>query len=166
MYANNAISSLKHLLEVVKNPESKTARATVLLGAHLASACSSSVPMALHHKLCHTLGGSFDLPHAETHTVMLPHSISYNLPIVGSLLDPVKELVEGATDAVDALNQFSTKLGVKRSLRDLGMREEDLDKAAEIACEQQYPNPRELEREKIREILRRAWAGEDARADL
>ena len=34
--------------------------------------------MGLHHKLCHTLGGSFNLPHAEVHTVVLPHALAYN----------------------------------------------------------------------------------------
>ena len=43
-------------------------------GAWLCGTVLGSVAIGLHHKLCHTLGGSFDLPHAEMHTVILPHA--------------------------------------------------------------------------------------------
>ncbi len=51
-----------------------------LYGAWLGGMALGAVGMALHHKLCHTLGGSFNLPHAETHTVMLPHATAYTAP--------------------------------------------------------------------------------------
>ena len=51
-----------------------------LYGAWLAGTCLGTVGMALHHKLCHTIGGTFDLPHAETHTIILPHATAYNAP--------------------------------------------------------------------------------------
>ena len=62
---------------IAADPGDREARADALYGAWL---CGTAGPvgMALHHKLCHTLGGSFNLPHAETHTVVLPHALAYN----------------------------------------------------------------------------------------
>lgn len=69
-------------------------------------------------------------------------------------------------DAIKGLNMLLGKLGVKRGLKDFGFREEDVEKAAEIAVGNPYWNPRAVEKGPIRELLRRAWAGEDARAGL
>lgn len=46
------------------------------------------------------------------------------------------------------------------------MKESDIVKAADIAVSNAYWNPRNVERDLIREVIRRAWAGEDARIDL
>lgn len=69
-------------------------------------------------------------------------------------------------DAIRGLNVLLTKLGVKRGLKEFGFREEDVDRAADIAVSNPYWNPRAVERGAIRELIRRAWAGEEARADL
>lgn len=123
--------------------------------------------MALHHKLCHTLGGSFGLPHAETHTIVLAHALSYNAPAVPfQMADLASVLPESDGDAIRGLNLILDKLKVKKALKDFGMTEGDVNKATEIAMSAQYPNPRELEEDKIREIIRKCWAGETARADL
>jgi alcohol dehydrogenase class IV len=123
--------------------------------------------MALHHKLCHTLGGSFNLPHAETHTIVLPHALAYNAPAIPEVMLKLAEVLpESEGDAVKGLNVLLGKLGVKRGLKEFGMKEEDVEKAAEIAVSNPCWNPREVESEKIREVIRRAWAGEEARADL
>ena len=63
---------------VVREPEHAEARAEALYGAWLAGTALAAVGMALHHKLCHVLGGTFDLPHAEVHTIILPHATAYN----------------------------------------------------------------------------------------
>ena len=123
--------------------------------------------MALHHKLCHTLGGSFNLPHAETHTIVLPHALSYNAPAIPDAMAKLAAVLPGSDgDAIKGLNVLLQKLGVKRALRDYGLKEDDVPKAAEIAVSNQYPNPRKVEEGPVRELIRRAWAGEDARADL
>lgn len=123
--------------------------------------------MALHHKLCHTLGGSFNLPHAETHTIVLPHALAYNAPSIPKTMERIAEaLPDSNGDAINGLNVLLTKLNVKRALKDFGMKEEDVDKAAQIATVKPYPNPAKVEYEKLRETIRRAWAGEDARADM
>lgn len=121
--------------------------------------------MALHHKLCHTLGGSFDLPHAETHTIVLPHALAYNAPALpAETLARLADALPGSEgDPVRGLNVLLRELGVKRALRDFGMKEGDMERAAEIAVGNPYWNPRSVEKEGIRELIRRAWAGEDAR---
>lgn len=155
------------LPQVVKDPSSREARSSALYGAWLCGTCLGSVGMSLHHKLCHTLGGSFDLPHAETHTVVLPHALAYNAPKVPDAMRMLAEaLPDSEGDAIRGLNVLLRKLGVKRDLKSFGMREGDVAKAAEIAVSNPYWNPREVEREPIQELIRRAWAGEEAKADL
>lgn len=120
--------------------------------------------MALHHKLCHTLGGSFNLPHAETHTIVLPHALAYNASSIPGVMAKLAEAFpDSHGDAIRGLNVLLEKLQVKRALKDLGMWEEDVDKATEIATSRPYPNPREVRYDELRECIRRAWAGEPAR---
>ncbi|KAH7171411.1 hypothetical protein EDB81DRAFT_778406 [Dactylonectria macrodidyma] len=155
------------LPELVNDPASKSARSSALYGAWLCGTCLGNVGMSLHHKLCHTLGGSFDLPHAETHTIVLPHALSYNAPSVPDAMKKLAEaLPESDGDAIKGLNVLLAKIRVERSLKALGMKESDIDKAADIAISKPYWNPREIERTAIREVIRRAWAGEEARADF
>jgi len=123
--------------------------------------------MALHHKLCHTLGGTFNLPHAETHTIVLPHALSYNAPAIPDAMEQIASVLPGSNgDAIQGLNVLLDKIGVKRALKDFGMPEDGIEKAAEIAASNQYPNPRPIDQQAIKELIRRCWNGEPARADL
>jgi maleylacetate reductase len=77
--AEESIRALSQSLPgIMKNPANLELRAEAQYGAWLAGMTLGSVGMALHHKLCHTLGGSFNLPHSEVHTVMLPHVTAFN----------------------------------------------------------------------------------------
>jgi alcohol dehydrogenase class IV len=107
------------------------------------------------------------MPHAETHTVILPHALSYNAPSISKEMEKLAEAFPGSDgDAIAGLNALLTTLNVERSLKAFGMKESDIDKAADIAMSQPYWNPREIDRSSIRELIRRAWAGEEARCDL
>ncbi len=155
------------LPDIVADPMSRSAREKAQYGAWLCGMCLGSSAMSLHHKLCHTLGGSFNLPHAETHTIILPHALSYNAPAISSAMEKLAGVLPGSEgDAVKGLNVLLEKLKVERGLWGFGMKEEGIDKAAEIAGSNQYPNPRKVEKGPLRELIRRAWAGEPARADL
>jgi alcohol dehydrogenase class IV len=114
--------------------------------------------MALHHKLCHTLGGTFDLPHAETHTVVLPHAAAYNAPAAP---DAMKRLARalGVPDPVRGLYDLECRLGAPMSLKELGMPQAGLEKVADLALANPYWNPRPLERSAIGALLDDAWAG-------
>ncbi|KAF2814851.1 maleylacetate reductase [Mytilinidion resinicola] len=165
LLALDGIRALASSLPIlVKDPSSASARSSALYGAWLCATCLGTVGMALHHKLCHTLGGSFNLPHAETHTIVLPHALAYNAPAIPEVMAKLAAVLPGSEgDAVQGLNVLLKSLGVKRALKDYGMKEEDVEKAAEIAVSNPYYNPRPVESEPVRELIRRAWAGEDAR---
>jgi len=155
------------LPQIVSEPSSsRLARERALYGAWLCGTCLGSTSMAIHHKLCHTLGGSFGLKHAETHTIVLPHAISYNAPAIPEVMAKLATLFpDSQGDALKGLNSLLDKLNAPRALKDLGMEERDIGKAADIAMSNKYPNPRDLEREPIRGLIRRAWIGESARVE-
>jgi len=134
-------------------------RADLLHGAWLAGTCLGAVGMALHHKLCHTLGGSFDLPHAPTHTIVLPHAMAYNAAAAPDAMRRIAEEL-GVADAPGAVFNLVRNAGGPTSLRELGLAEADLDRAAELATAKPYPNPAPVTRDGIAGLLRRAWAGE------
>ena len=166
-----ALDGTKALAEslpgIIENPKSQSARERAQYGAWLCGTCLGTSAMALHHKLCHTLGGSFNLPHAETHTIVLPHALSYNAPAIPKVMEQLATALPGSDgDATKGLNLLLEKLKVKRALKDYGMTFADIDAGVDITMQAQYPNPRVLEKEAIRELIRRAWAGEPARADL
>jgi maleylacetate reductase len=129
-----------------------------LYGAWLCGAVLGSAAMALHHKLCHVLGGTFDLPHAETHTVILPHATAYNAPGSEDAMLRIARAL-GAASAAQGLYDLAKKLGAPLALKDIGMPESGLDKAADIAVANPYPNPRPLERDAIRTLLDDAYHG-------
>ncbi|CAK7231748.1 hypothetical protein SBRCBS47491_008037 [Sporothrix bragantina] len=160
-------ASLPALMKDGDEAAEKKAQEDALYGAWLCGMCLGNVSMSIHHKLCHVLGGSFNLPHGETHTAVLPHSLSYVAPKIGPVMAKLAEAFPDSNgDAMTGLNGLLAQLPVKLALKDYGMKEEDIDKAADIALSQPYWSPRPLEREAIREVIRRIWAGEPARADL
>jgi alcohol dehydrogenase class IV len=160
LMAEEGIRALARALPAIAaKPDDRAARSDALYGAWLCGVCLGTVGMALHHKLCHTLGGTFDLPHAETHTVVLPHALAYNAPAVPDAMTRIARAI-GATDAAQGLYDLAKRLGAKVALRDIGMPESGIDKAADLAVTNAYWNPRPLERNAIRELIARAWAGE------
>ena len=152
-------SFVKSLPKVMLDPEDLAAREETQRGAWACGAVLGRVGMALHHKLCHTLGGSFELPHAETHAIILPHAIHYNAQAVPGLLAPVTDLLDGSSPGM-ALWQFAKSMGAPLALRDLGLQAQDLDRVAEIATRNPYWNPREVTTDGIRALLEKAWTGE------
>ncbi|MBO23205.1 MAG: maleylacetate reductase [Rhodospirillaceae bacterium] len=159
MMAEEGVRALARALPlVVREPENIGARTDALYGAYLAGASLGTVGMALHHKLCHTLGGSFNLPHADTHTIMIPHATAYNIGAAPDAKERLSRALETDNPA-GALYDLAEFIGAKLALRDLGMTEADLDRAADIAVENPYYNPRPVTRESIRELLDNAYHG-------
>jgi alcohol dehydrogenase class IV len=156
------------LPQIVESPTDRAARTSALRGAWLCGTCLSSTKTALHHKLCHALGGSLNLPHSETHTIVLPHALAYNIPALSAdiIAQIADALPESQGDPLRGLNILLTKLKVKKGLKEYGMKESDIDKVTDIALKNPYWNPRAIEKAPIRELIRRAWAGEEARGDL
>ena len=146
------------LPRVLDNPADLHARGETLYGAWLCGTVLGTGGMALHHKLCHTLGGSFDLPHAETHSVILPHAIAYNEQAAARELAPIAQIFGGATPG-QALHAFALRMQAPTALRDLGLPESALDRATEIATQNPYWNPRPVQAEALRRLLQNAWSG-------
>jgi alcohol dehydrogenase class IV len=143
---------------VATSPRDLDARADALYGAWLAGASLGAVEMGLHHKLCHVLGGSFNLPHAETHAIILPHVIYYNREAAPAAIKQVATAL-GAHDAARGMFELTASLGAPTALRDIGMREQDLDRAAEIAVRTPYANPAPVTQAGIRRLLDDAFYG-------
>ena len=143
---------------IVKNPKDLDARSECLYGAWLCGAVLGAVGMALHHKLCHVLGGTWNLPHAETHTVVLPHALGYN---ADSALDAMRRIERalGAPHAAQGVYDLMKSLGAPLALKDIGMQEAELDRAAELATTAPYFNPRPIDRQGIRALLDDAFSG-------
>jgi alcohol dehydrogenase class IV len=143
---------------VVQHPNDLEARSDMLYGAWLAGAALGAVGMALHHKLCHTLGGSFNLPHAETHTVVLPHAVAYNMTAAPEAMARVCRAL-GVNNAAQGLYDLAQGAGAPVSLKQIGMPADGLDRAAELAVQSPYYNPRPIEKAAIRALLEDAFYG-------
>ena len=143
---------------VVHSPGDIDARAQALYGAWLAGTALGAATLGLHHKLCHTLGGSFNLPHAEVHTVILPHAAAYNASAAPAALARAARAL-GAADGPGAIFDLAVTLGAPTALRDIGMRAEDLDAAADLATRNPYANPAPVTREGVRRLLDDAFYG-------
>jgi maleylacetate reductase len=146
------------LRRVFKNPLDIDARSDCLYGAWLCGVVLGSVGIALHHKLCHTLGGSYNLPHAETHTVILPHAIAYNAPAAPQAAARIARAL-GTDNAALGLYDLARSLGAPTALKDLGMPDGELDRCAEIATQNAYWNPRPIVQAEIRTLLEAAYYG-------
>jgi maleylacetate reductase len=143
---------------VVARPDDIDARGDCLYGAWLCGAVLGSVGMALHHKLCHTLGGTFNLPHAETHTIVLPHALAYNREAAPHAMQRIARAL-GTTDAAQGVFDLARDNGALTALKDIGLKESDIDIALDIALKNPYWNPRPLERAALRALLVAAYEG-------
>jgi maleylacetate reductase len=160
LMAEEGIAALARALpRIVEGPAEVEPRSDALYGAWLCGHCLGMVGMALHHKLCHVLGGAFDLPHAQTHSVLLPHSAAYNLPAAPEAMARASRAL-GAGEVPKALFDLAGRLGAKRSLREIGMPEDGIERVVETTMAAPYWNPRPLDPAAIRSLLVRAWRGE------
>ena len=172
---------------VVAHPGDVDLAGDALYGAWLAGTCLGAVGMALHHKLCHTLGGAFNLPHAELHTIILPHAVAYNRVAAPAAMARITRALRaagrsgsaagaraervtppshgagipstGADDPAGALYDLARALGVPAGLADLGVPADGLAHAADLACRNPYFNPRPIDRAAILALLQDAHAG-------
>ena len=149
------------LPRVVAEPEGMPGREQALYGAYLAGACLAAAGTSIHHKIAHTLGGTWDLPHGPLHAILLPHSVDF---VAGAVPDAMARAGRalGAPDAAAvpaALFDLLTDLGTETALVDVGMPSSDLDKAVQAVVDEQPTSPRPVEREPIRALLDAALHG-------
>ena len=165
LMAEEGLRALAQALPAIRQrADDVSARGDALYGAWLCGAVLGNVGMALHHKLCHTLGGSFNLPHAEVHTVVLPQAMAFNAAAVPDAMARMARALGaiGRASAPAALFDLARDNGAPVALKDIGMQAADLDRAADIAVSNPYWNPRPFgpaQRDEIRELLQRAYDG-------
>ncbi|HET7716734.1 MAG TPA: maleylacetate reductase [Bauldia sp.] len=148
---------------IVRDPRDRDARSDALYGAWLCGTVLGGAEVALHHKLCHVLGGAFALPHAETHAVILPHAVAYNTEAVPDAMARAARAL-GGNNAAEALFDLALATGAATALRDIGMPEDGIERAADLTISNPYWNPRPLERDAILTLLRDAWHGRRPRS--
>jgi maleylacetate reductase len=159
LMAEEGIAALARALPIViGDPYDMHARSEALYGAWLCGTVLGSVGMALHHKLCHTLGGSFNLPHAPTHTIILPHALAYNASAAPDAMRRIARAV-GHDNAAMGVYELAKANGAPVALKDVGVDAKQLDRAAEIASANPYWNPRAIEYSAIRALLQDAFDG-------
>jgi alcohol dehydrogenase class IV len=151
---------------VVAEPRNVAARADTLYGAWLAASAFAVAGSGLHHRICHVLGGAFDLPHAETHAVVLPHVLALfapDVPDVEARLARAFGVFPG--EAVAALVQLSRAVGAPVGLRDVGLTEAQFPEAIRLVCDAlPAAGPRAVTPDDIAALMSAAWYGAPAEA--
>jgi maleylacetate reductase len=142
----------------VRAPADLDARGEALYGAYLAGATLAVVGMALHHRICHVLGGTYGLQHGDVNSVVLPHVAEFNRPAAPDALARAGRAL-GAEDVARGLFDFAAAVGAPTSLRELGFDEANLDEAARLSFETPFWNPRPVNASDVRALLEAAFEG-------
>lgn len=144
------------LPQIVRDPVGIDGRDLALYGAYLSAVAFASAGAGLHHKLCHILGGTFNLPHAQTHAVVLPHVLAFNAPYAPAAQRRLAAAF-GAPSAVEGLAHLRELVDAPRSLAALGFTAEGIPTVVEqTLAAVPAGNPRPVTRENLTELLRGA----------
>ena len=146
----------------VTSPEDLEGRSKILYGAYLAGAALAVAGAGIHHKICHILGGAYDLPHAKMHTVVLPHAVAFNEPAIPEVMERVAGALGewGKNGAATGLYDLTERIKAPTTLKDIGMKEENLDQAVGLVLAAvPEDNPRPMDEAGVRNILENAYAG-------
>jgi len=146
---------------VLERPDSLDGRTGALYGAYLAGSAFAVAGSGLHHKICHALGGAFDLPHAQTHSVVIPHVVAFQQPAAAAPMDSVAARLGAMPGgAAGALYTLAAASGLPLSLREIGMPREGIEQVIEQILESTPPdNPRPVDAGAVRAILTAAYDG-------
>ncbi|MHB9847832.1 maleylacetate reductase [Streptomyces krungchingensis] len=148
---------------VAAEPDAMEGREKALYGAYLSAAAFASAGSGLHHKICHVLGGMFNLPHAQTHAVVLPYVLAFNAPGVPGAEQRLTAALD-APSASEGLARLRDRLRAPRSLRDLGMPADGIADAAQaVVAAAPAGNPVPVTLDAITDLVRSAWEGTDPR---
>ena len=157
------------LPKIVADSSSRDGRDEALYGAYLAGLSFASAGSGLHHKICHVLGGTFDLPHAETHAIVLPYVLAFNAPGVPALARRLAYALgitadsdsKGPAAAVEALQVLREKLDAPRALADVGFTEAGIPEAVRrVLAVVPASNPVPVTEENLTALLRAALVGD------
>lgn len=159
LLAERGIAALSHALPVlVRNTADPEARSDAQFGAWACGTCLGAVGMSLHHKICHVLGGSFDMPHSETHTVILPQVAAALLPKLPQLHQTLARILDNAAPA-GRLYDIPAAFGASMALRDLGMPRDGIAQVVREVLESAYYMPAPMNAAELGVLLDNAWHG-------
>lgn len=131
-----------------------------LYGAYLAAVSFASAGSGMHHKICHVLGGMFNLPHAQTHAVVLPHVLAFNAPHAPEAERRIAAAF-GTGTATAGLRALRERLDAPRALKDYGMPEDGIARAVGPVLAAVPPNnPTPVDADNLTALLRAAWEGD------
>src|SRR5574337_799550 len=119
------------LTAIRRDPRDLPGREQTLYGCYLAAVAFASAGSGLHHKICHVLGGAYNLPHAEMHTVILPQVVAFNEPAIPEVMERVARAI-GAQSAAAGLYDLAKRIRAPTALKDIGMKEENLNEAISL----------------------------------
>ncbi|APZ51327.1 maleylacetate reductase [Salipiger abyssi] len=146
------------LPRIAQDGGDREARSDALYGAWLCGTCLGTVGMALHHKLCHAIGGAYDTPHAATHAIILPHALAYTAPAIPEAMERLRAALK-TDDPAGRLYEIGREIGAPEGLQALGMPEDGIEHVVELSLRDPYWNPRPLEREALTLLLGDAFHG-------
>jgi len=158
----------KYLREAVAHGEDVRTRDMMAHAEYLAGIAFNNASLGYVHSMAHQLGGLYDLPHGVCNAILLPYVEMYNKQVCperfADIAKAMGEKIEGlspeeaADRAIDAIKKIASDIGIPSGLKELGAREEDLELLAEHAMQDvcRLTNPRELSKEDIIEIYRKA----------
>lgn len=163
-FAAEGIRSLSEgLPRVVADPMDLGGREHALYAAYLSAAAFASAGSGLHHKICHVLGGKYNLPHAQTHATVLPYVLAFNAPAAPDAERRIAAAF-GSASAIDGLVALKQELNAPHALADYGFTEDSIAGVAEaILPSVPASNPRPVTAADLERLLRAAQAGTDPR---
>jgi maleylacetate reductase len=144
---------------ISSNPNDLTGREQALYGAYLSAVAFASAGSGMHHKVCHVLGGRWNLPHAQTHAVVLPHVLAFNAPAANDAAARIAAAL-GTDNALEGLKTLRDTLDGPTALKDLGFAEENIAEAVQLILPViPDSNPRPVTRENLTALITAAHAG-------
>jgi maleylacetate reductase len=146
------------LPHVVADPADLDGRTEVLAGAYLAGAAFAVAGSGIHHKICHVLGGAYDLPHAEMHTIVLPHAVAHVAPFQPEAIGRMAAAL-GEPDVAGAIFDLARKIGAPAGLAEIGMPRDRIDEAATLVAEASVGSSVEISGPDARALLDHAFDG-------
>jgi len=159
MFAEEGIRALtRGIRDSIARPDDLEARSQLLYGGMLGGYCVNLAGIAIHHKICHVLGGRHGIAHGESNSVILPYAVAYNQDAAPDAMRRLERLMDSES-AAGGVYDFARTIGVPASLREIGMSEADLDVAAWETVEDTRYNPRPVDFPSVRALLQQAFEG-------
>ena len=159
MMAEEAIRLLAtHAGVIARHPEDVAARDKALYGSYLAASCLARLDMGLHHRICHVLGGRFDLGHADTHAALLPHVVAFQSSAADEAIGRVRRALD-TDDAAIGLYDLAIDAGVPMDLESAGLKREDIDTAVELVVASKPYSPKRATAKGVRGVITAAFEG-------